>query len=66
MRRMRYPYDVFGEGEDGELVPYPPREDVLIPEDVEHGSMRAVRLGCTCTRCMERKRRANRHGHRWY
>lgn len=52
-----------------------PDEDPVVPSvdeagklrgDVRHGSMRAVRLGCTCGKCMARKRRANRHGHRWY
>lgn len=35
-----------------------------LPEEVEHGSARAARLGCQCDKCMERRSRMRRHGWR--
>lgn len=33
-----------------------------LPDGVEHGSMRAVRLGCQCQKCLARKKKAARRG----
>lgn len=35
-----------------------------LPGGVEHGSARAVRLGCSCNRCLERAARMRRRGWR--
>ena len=35
-----------------------------LPDGVEHGSARAVRLGCSCNRCLERAARMRRRGWR--
>lgn len=37
-------------------------DKVPLPEGVEHGSMRAVRLGCHCKACLARKKKAARRG----
>lgn len=35
-----------------------------LPGGVEHGSARAVRLGCSCKRCLERAARMRKRGWR--
>lgn len=40
----------------------PPK--VSLPEGVEHGTMAAVRRGCPCRACLDRKKRAMRRGWR--
>lgn len=35
-----------------------------IAENVDHGTMAAVRAGCTCAKCLERKKRARKRGWR--
>lgn len=35
-----------------------------LPDGVEHGSARAVRLGCSCKRCLDRAARMRRRGWR--
>lgn len=32
--------------------------ELALPEGVEHGSVAGVRLGCTCAKCLNRKKRA--------
>ena len=41
-------------------------EDVRsrLPEGVEHGSAKAVILGCECKRCLARKKRMMKRGYR--
>lgn len=49
---------------------YPYAPDLRLPtsairiEGVEHGTMRAVRAGCNCEKCMARKKRAMKRGWR--
>ena len=33
-----------------------------LPEGVKHGSMAAVRFGCTCQKCMVRRKKARKRG----
>lgn len=40
-------------------------ERIRLPEGVSHGSVRAVRLGCCCKACMDRRKRAARRGTRF-
>ena len=35
-----------------------------LPRGVAHGSLEALRLGCTCEACLARKKRAMRRGWR--
>lgn len=48
--------------------PYPYAPDLRLPtstiriEGVEHGTMRAVRAGCNCEKCLARKKRAMKRG----
>lgn len=48
------PYDA-----DLRLPPY-----VTLPEGMKHGTMTAVRAGCTCALCLDRKKRAIKRGWR--
>lgn len=40
----------------------PDRNGVRLPKGVSHGSIAAVRLGCICPRCMERRKKARKRG----
>lgn len=50
--------------------PYPFAPDLrehasgIVLEGVDHGTMRAVRAGCTCEKCLARKKRAQKRGWR--
>lgn len=37
---------------------------VMLPEGMKHGTMAAVRAGCTCALCLDRKKRAIKRGWR--
>lgn len=39
---------------------------IPLPEGVRHGSIRAVRLGCACKACNERRHKARRRGAHFY
>lgn len=50
--------------------PYPYAPDLreyksgIVLDGVEHGTMAAVRAGCSCQVCLERKKRAQKRGWR--
>lgn len=33
-----------------------------LPDEVKHGSARAVRLGCNCDKCLARRKKMKRRG----
>lgn len=37
------------------------RRPLGLPEGTEHGTLAAVRLGCACKECMEKRARMRRH-----
>lgn len=41
---------------------YADRRPMRLPEGASHGTLRAVRLGCSCQKCMEKRARLRRHG----
>lgn len=45
---------------------YPSPGKLHLPDGVRHGSIRAVRLGCGCKPCNERRHKARRRGAHFY
>lgn len=67
---MRYeddddePYLVGKTGIDGKYHLMAQSKRDPLPDGVEHGSAKAARLGCTCSKCSDRRARMKRHGWR--
>lgn len=41
---------------------YADTKPIKLPEEAEHGTLAAIRLGCSCDKCNAKRARLRRHG----